>query len=198
MFAPALVLRRTVPGCGFRPGHEFELVTLNEQIICSADHQEALQSHLVYILKVNTCASVSPENCRECLTFQTYFQVVLPSGVSYAEVGGASAVSKVCVFEVRGASHQTDAWLLMWEDRISVHPVIKDAKRTLMLELSEITSHRNLLFFLFAVQECNVLITSTLYSFSEKELSKNTITMVTADRCVCRTVLIGGAGQRCS
>uniref|UniRef100_H3C5S6 Arf-GAP with Rho-GAP domain, ANK repeat and PH domain-containing protein 1-like n=1 Tax=Tetraodon nigroviridis TaxID=99883 RepID=H3C5S6_TETNG len=116
------------------PDHEFELVSLNERIVCSADHQEALQSHLVYILKV-----------------------ILPSGVSYAEVGGASAVSKVCVFEVGGASHQTDAWLLLWEDGISVHPVVRDAEQTLRLELSEITSH-------------------------QKEPSKNTIAMVTADR----------------
>lgn len=83
------------------------------------------------------------------MTFETHLQVILPSGVSYAEVGGASAVSKVCVFEVGGASHQTDAWLLLWEDGISVHPVVRDAEQTLRLELSEITSHRNLLSFLF-------------------------------------------------
>lgn len=73
--------------------------------------------------------------------------------MSYAEVGLASAVSKVCVFEAGGASHQTDAWLLLWEDGISVHPVIRDAEQTLTLELSEITSHRNVLFLLFALQE---------------------------------------------
>lgn len=49
-----LVLILTVPCHGFRSGHEFELVTLSDQIICTADHQEAMQSHLVYILKVNT------------------------------------------------------------------------------------------------------------------------------------------------
>lgn len=64
--------------------------------------------------------------------------------MSYAEVGGASAVSKVCVFEVGGASQQTDAWLLLWEDGISVHPVVRDAERTLRLELSHIATHRNL------------------------------------------------------
>lgn len=57
------VLRLTVPCCGFRPGHKFELVTLNEQIMCSADDEEALQSHLGYILKVNT-AYIGPKNCR--------------------------------------------------------------------------------------------------------------------------------------
>ncbi|XP_029703988.1 arf-GAP with Rho-GAP domain, ANK repeat and PH domain-containing protein 1 isoform X2 [Takifugu rubripes] len=117
------------------PGHEFELVTLSDQIICTADHQEAMQSHLVYILKV-----------------------ILPSGVSYAEVGGASAVSKVCVFEVGGASHQTDAWLLLWEDGVSVHPLVSGPER-MMMDLSKITSH-------------------------QMEPSKNTITLVTADRCV--------------
>lgn len=73
--------------------------------------------------------------------------MILPGGVSYAEVGGSSAVSKVCVFEVGGASHQTDAWLLLWEDGVSVHPVIRDADRALMMDLSEIASHRNVLFF---------------------------------------------------
>lgn len=73
--------------------------------------------------------------------------MILPGGVSYAEVGGASAVSKVCVLEVGGASHQADAWLLLWEDGVSVHPVVRDAERTLMVELSQITSHRNLLSF---------------------------------------------------
>lgn len=50
-----LILTTPLPCCGFRPGHEFELVTLSDKIICTADHQEAMQSHLVYILKVNSC-----------------------------------------------------------------------------------------------------------------------------------------------
>lgn len=60
-----LVLILTVLCRGFSPGHEFELVTLRDQIICTADHQEAMQSHLVYILKVNTSVYIkdyfSPE-----------------------------------------------------------------------------------------------------------------------------------------
>lgn len=78
--------------------------------------------------------------------------MILPSGVSYAEVGGASAVSKVCVFEVGGASHQTDAWLLLWEDGVSVHPLISGTER-IKMDLSKITSHRNVLLFIFAKQE---------------------------------------------
>lgn len=85
------------------------------------------------------------------MTIKTHFQVILPSGVTYAEVGGASAVSKVCVFEVGGVSRHTDAWLLLWEDGISVHPIIRDPERTLKLDLSEITSHRNLLYFPLAL-----------------------------------------------
>lgn len=126
-------------------------MTLSDQIVCSADSQEELSSHLVYILKVNTSAHIVAQP--SLLTSKTYLQVILPSGVSYAEVGGASAASKVCVFEVGGAAHQTDAWLLLWEDGISVHPVVKEAERTLMLQLGDITSHRNDLFFLFSPQE---------------------------------------------
>lgn len=52
------MLRLTLLCCRIRPGHEFELVMLNEQIVCTADHQEALLSHLVYILKVITTTLV--------------------------------------------------------------------------------------------------------------------------------------------
>lgn len=78
----------------------------------------------------------------------SYFQVILPGGVSYAEVGGASAVSKVCVVEVGGASSQSDAWLLLWEDGISVHPIFRPAQHTLKMDLREIISHGNGLFLL--------------------------------------------------
>lgn len=89
--------------------------------------------------------------------------------MTYAEVGGASAVSKVCVFEVEGASHQTDAWLVLWEDGISVHPVVRDAERTLMLELSEITSHRKL-FFLYNRSPTEGKVVLTLKYVSDPEV----------------------------
>ncbi len=44
--------------CVFRAAHEFEMVTLSDQLICAADNQEALLSHLVHILKVNLCVCV--------------------------------------------------------------------------------------------------------------------------------------------
>ncbi|XP_074468354.1 arf-GAP with Rho-GAP domain, ANK repeat and PH domain-containing protein 1 [Sebastes fasciatus] len=118
------------------PAHEFEMVTLSEQLSCTADNQEALLSHLVHIMKV-----------------------ILPGGVSYAEVCGASAVSRVCVVEVGGASSHPDAWLLLWEDGVSVHPVHRDTQQTLRMDLSALSHH-------------------------EMDPSENTITMVTADRRV--------------
>lgn len=128
--------------------------------------------------------------------------MILPSGVTYAEVGGSSAVSKVCVFEVGGASHQTDAWLLLWEDGVSVHPVIRDADRTLMMDLSDITSHRKRSFLYIRATRTGEPMAlkyvshpgekkGLFFSFSEMEPSKNTITMATADRCGCRSGLIG-------
>ncbi|KAM4546601.1 arf-GAP with Rho-GAP domain, ANK repeat and PH domain-containing protein 1 isoform 1-T3 [Fundulus diaphanus] len=99
------------------PDHQFELVTLTDQLSCNADNRESLQSHLVHILKV-----------------------ILPGGVTYAEVGGASAVSKVCTVDVGGASSQYDAWLLLWEDGVSVHPVQRDMHPALSLDLSMLSS----------------------------------------------------------
>ncbi|KAI3373370.1 hypothetical protein L3Q82_006663 [Scortum barcoo] len=100
------------------PAHEFEMVTLSDQLICASDSQEALMSHLVHILKV-----------------------ILPGGVSYAEVCGASAVSKVCVVEVGGASSHSDAWLLLWEEGVSIHPVHRHTQQTLRMELSMLGRH---------------------------------------------------------
>lgn len=71
--------------------------------------------------------------------------MILPGGVSYAEVGGATAVSKVCVVEVGGASSQSDAWLLLWEDGVSVHPINRQTQQTLQMELSSLIRHGNIL-----------------------------------------------------
>ncbi|XP_047235774.1 arf-GAP with Rho-GAP domain, ANK repeat and PH domain-containing protein 1 isoform X3 [Girardinichthys multiradiatus] len=95
------------------PAHQFELVTLNDHLICDADNREALQTHLVHILKV-----------------------ILPGGVSYAEVGGASAVSKVCIVDVGGTSNQSDAWVLLWEDGVSIHPIKRHSQQVLRFDLS--------------------------------------------------------------
>ncbi|XP_047199620.1 arf-GAP with Rho-GAP domain, ANK repeat and PH domain-containing protein 1 isoform X1 [Hippoglossus stenolepis] len=116
--------------------HEFEMVTLSGHLICAADDHDTLLTHLVHILKV-----------------------ILPGGVSYADVGGASAVSKVCVVEVGGASSQSDAWLLLCEDGVSVHPVHRHTQQTVRMELSTLRHH-------------------------ELDPSKNVITMETGDRGV--------------
>ncbi|XP_076605795.1 arf-GAP with Rho-GAP domain, ANK repeat and PH domain-containing protein 1 [Chaetodon auriga] len=116
------------------PAHQFEMVTLNDHLICDAENQEELRNHLDHILKV-----------------------ILPGGVSYAEVGEASAVSKVFVIEVDGASCNFDAWLLLWEDGVSVHPIDKKTQQTLRMELSALSHH-------------------------DMNPSENIITMATADR----------------
>ncbi|KAK5858102.1 hypothetical protein PBY51_002270 [Eleginops maclovinus] len=116
------------------PALQFEMVTLGDQLICAADNREALMSHLLHILKV-----------------------ILPGGVSYAEVGGASAVSRVRVIEVGGAPVQTDAWLILWEDGVSVHPVHRNTLQPLSVELSAVRNH-------------------------EMDPSENLVTMITEDR----------------
>ncbi|XP_072315786.1 arf-GAP with Rho-GAP domain, ANK repeat and PH domain-containing protein 1 [Eucyclogobius newberryi] len=76
---------------------QFEIHTLNGTLVCAADSTQDLLSHYYHILKV-----------------------ILPSGVSDAEVGGASAVSKVCVVEMGTRSSQSDAWILLWVGGVSL------------------------------------------------------------------------------
>ncbi|KAM9333293.1 uncharacterized protein KZ484_018319 isoform 1-T1 [Pholidichthys leucotaenia] len=100
------------------PQHQFEMVTLDDQLTCNAEDREGLMTHLVHILKV-----------------------ILPGGVSYAEVGGASAISKVCVVEVGGVSTHLDAWLLLWEDGVSLFPIHRNSQQPLRVELSALSHH---------------------------------------------------------
>lgn len=74
-------------------------------------------------------------------------QAILPGGVTYAEVGGASAVSKVCAVERGGTSGRCDVWLLLWEDGISVHPIDRQTRQPLRMELGALTRYGNGLFF---------------------------------------------------
>ncbi|XP_077448186.1 arf-GAP with Rho-GAP domain, ANK repeat and PH domain-containing protein 1 isoform X2 [Stigmatopora argus] len=97
---------------------EFELITLDNQLICGAESEDELLVHLVHILKV-----------------------ILPSGVSYAEVCGAVAVSKVCVLEDSGAPDNSEAWLLLWDDGVSVYRARRDAKPSLKMELGALGHH---------------------------------------------------------
>lgn len=96
------------------------------------------------------------------------FQVILPGGVSYAEVGGATAVSKVCVVEVGENSSHSDAWLLLWEDGISVHPIHRNTQ-PLRIELSTLSSHGNLLELINCVKFCFSLISQGNLTFVWKE-----------------------------
>lgn len=122
----------------FRSKHSFELVTLDDQLTCDTNSRDEMLEHLVYILKVRKgFEGPGPESscCLHCLICFP-FQVILPAGVSYAEVCSGIAVCKVCVVGEGGASNPSDAWLLLWEDGISIHPVNKQAQPALMMELS--------------------------------------------------------------
>ncbi|XP_016891590.1 arf-GAP with Rho-GAP domain, ANK repeat and PH domain-containing protein 1 isoform X2 [Cynoglossus semilaevis] len=98
--------------------YQFELVILGDQLICHAEDDDILTSHMVHILKV-----------------------ILPGGVSYAEVCGASAVSKVCVMEGNSASCQSESWLLLWEDGISIYPAVRGLQPILKMELTAVRRH---------------------------------------------------------
>ncbi|KAM8899811.1 arf-GAP with Rho-GAP domain, ANK repeat and PH domain-containing protein 1 isoform 2-T2 [Spinachia spinachia] len=101
-----------------RQANQFEMVTLNNQLICAADNKEALLSHLVHILKV-----------------------ILPGGSSDDKMVRASAVSKVLVVDVDGSSSHSEAWLLLMEDGVSLQPVHKHRQQTLMMDLDMISHH---------------------------------------------------------
>ncbi|XP_061754947.1 uncharacterized protein LOC133551831 isoform X2 [Nerophis ophidion] len=100
------------------PTFQFELVTLDNRIVCVAESEDELLTHLVHILKV-----------------------ILPGGVSYAEVCGALAVSKVCVVEVGVATNNPDAWLLLWDGGVSVHRAHRHSKPPLIIELSTLSHY---------------------------------------------------------
>ncbi|XP_057675990.1 arf-GAP with Rho-GAP domain, ANK repeat and PH domain-containing protein 1 isoform X2 [Corythoichthys intestinalis] len=100
---------------------QFELITLDNRLICGAESEDELLIHLVHILKV-----------------------ILPSGVSYAEVCGAVGVSKVCVLEDSGASDNSEAWLLLWDDGVSVHRARRGSKQALKMELGTLSHHEML------------------------------------------------------
>ncbi|XP_077402310.1 arf-GAP with Rho-GAP domain, ANK repeat and PH domain-containing protein 1 isoform X2 [Vanacampus margaritifer] len=97
---------------------QFELITLDNQLICVAESEDELLIHLVYILKV-----------------------ILPGGVSYAEVCGAVGVCKVCVVEDSSASDNSEAWLLLWDGGVSVHRARRGSKQMLKMELSTLNHH---------------------------------------------------------
>lgn len=115
---------------------QFELLALSGNLVCSANDREDHLEHLSHILKV-----------------------ILPGGVSYAEVGGASAVSKVFVVGVGGARHHSDAWALLWEDEVSIYPVHRGSQDTKKIRLGMLSHH-------------------------EMDPSENVITLSTADKDV--------------
>lgn len=77
---------------------QFQLQTLSGTLICAADSEEDLQCHFHHILKV-----------------------ILPSDVEEEDMGGAFAVSRVCVVEMGVSSSQSDAWILLSPVGVSLY-----------------------------------------------------------------------------
>ncbi|XP_037125322.1 arf-GAP with Rho-GAP domain, ANK repeat and PH domain-containing protein 1 isoform X3 [Syngnathus acus] len=101
---------------------QFELITLDNQLLCVAESEDENLIHLVHILKV-----------------------ILPAGVSDAEMRRALGVSKVHVVEdggSGGASENSEAWLLLWDGGVSVHRARRGSKKTMLkMELSALSRH---------------------------------------------------------
>ncbi|KAK7924989.1 hypothetical protein WMY93_007299 [Mugilogobius chulae] len=94
---------------------QFQLQTLNGSLVCAADSIQDLlytstnlrYSRLTGLKRTNRLLLSTP--------------VILPTGVSDAEVCGALAVSKVCLVEMGIRSSQSDAWILLWVGGVSLY-----------------------------------------------------------------------------
>ncbi|XP_064206750.1 arf-GAP with Rho-GAP domain, ANK repeat and PH domain-containing protein 1 isoform X1 [Anguilla rostrata] len=78
--------------------HEFEMLTLTDQLVCQADTREALLAHLTHILKV-----------------------VLPGPVSDEELEGVFTVSRVAMREGGDLQH-TEVWVALKDNEILIYP----------------------------------------------------------------------------
>ncbi|XP_045064145.1 arf-GAP with Rho-GAP domain, ANK repeat and PH domain-containing protein 1 isoform X2 [Coregonus clupeaformis] len=93
--------------------HEFEMVTLTDQLVCSADTKEDLLNHLLHILRV-----------------------VLPGPIDEEELDGVFAVSRVSLREGGGLQH-TEVWAVLRGGQVLVYPTDQQRHRerlTLNLE----------------------------------------------------------------
>ncbi|XP_041749167.1 arf-GAP with Rho-GAP domain, ANK repeat and PH domain-containing protein 1-like [Coregonus clupeaformis] len=87
------------------PTHAFELVTLTDQLLCSADTEEGLLTHLLHILKV-----------------------VLPGPIDEEELDKGFAVSRVSLREGGGLQH-TEVWAVLRGGQVLIYPTDQQRHR---------------------------------------------------------------------
>ncbi|CAB1315899.1 unnamed protein product [Coregonus sp. 'balchen'] len=87
------------------PTHAFELVTLTDQLLCSADTEEGLLTHLLHILKV-----------------------VLPGPIDEEELDKGFAVSQVSLREGGGLQH-TEVWAVLRGGQVLIYPTDQQRHR---------------------------------------------------------------------
>ncbi|XP_013985054.2 arf-GAP with Rho-GAP domain, ANK repeat and PH domain-containing protein 1 isoform X1 [Salmo salar] len=85
--------------------HEFEMVTLTDQLVCNADTEEDLLNHLLHILRV-----------------------VLPEPIDEEELDGVFAVSRVSLREGGGLQH-TEVWAVLRGGQVLVYPTDQQRHR---------------------------------------------------------------------
>nr|XP_023842994.1 arf-GAP with Rho-GAP domain, ANK repeat and PH domain-containing protein 1 [Salvelinus alpinus] len=85
--------------------HEFEMVTLTDQLVCYADTEEDLLNHLLHILRV-----------------------VLPGPIDEEELDGVFAVSRVSLREGGGLQH-TEVWAVLRGGQVLVYPTDQQRHR---------------------------------------------------------------------
>nr|XP_029476849.1 arf-GAP with Rho-GAP domain, ANK repeat and PH domain-containing protein 1-like isoform X2 [Oncorhynchus nerka] len=85
--------------------HEFEMVTLTDELVCNADTEEGLLNHLLHILRV-----------------------VLPGPIDEEELDGVFAVSRVSLREGGGLQH-TEVWAVLRGGQVLVYPTDQQRHR---------------------------------------------------------------------
>nr|XP_046172654.1 arf-GAP with Rho-GAP domain, ANK repeat and PH domain-containing protein 1-like isoform X2 [Oncorhynchus gorbuscha] len=85
--------------------HEFEMVTLTDELVCNADTEEGLLNHLLHILRV-----------------------VLPEPIDEEELDGVFAVSRVSLREGGGLQH-TEVWAVLRGGQVLVYPTDQQRHR---------------------------------------------------------------------
>ncbi|KAJ8276405.1 hypothetical protein COCON_G00081570 [Conger conger] len=89
--------------------HEFEMLTLTDQLVCQADNRQTLMSHLTHILKV-----------------------VLPGPVLDEELEGVFTVSRVAMREGGDLQH-TEVWVALKHNEMLIYPTGERQKDKLLL-----------------------------------------------------------------
>lgn len=106
--------------------HEFEILTLTDNLTCSADTQDQLLNHMQHIVKVT---NTHTHTHSDYWWRPTRFQVVIPGPLLEAELVGVMGVSRLSLREGSGLQY-TEVWVTIRPGEILIYPLHTQAPRT--------------------------------------------------------------------